>query len=172
MGFVTKLSSIAAILLCACNECHGEHWGYPISGGTKQYEVHVSESSPAGIPIDGDVDPVLLDKLTTYVEECLNQPIDRRSFVVKIPTNWHKSCDGSQQVLDSEAPQSGCAAKGLEPNPECPCRWRALIQCPNVIVSTPNLYIYQDALIRFVTGSTNPWADERLAKCAQPIVQP
>jgi len=175
------LALISAISLQACAPCSRGDWGYTIAGGTKEYAVQETRVTPRGVHVDDALNQTpdeSIDLLTDHVEQCLPQTIDRSSFVLKIPDNWHWACEnsdvvrGKQQLLDSEAPEYGCTAKGIEPQADCPCRWRALIQCPNVIVATPNLYLYQDALIRWVTGSVNPWADEHLAQCASPILPP
>lgn len=139
------------------------------------YLVAASQVSPSGIRFDDSdqhISGALLDRLVGEVETCLQKSIDRRSFVVKVPADWSLSCDGSQQILSSRAPDAGCIAKGEQPTPACPCRWRAVVQGPNVIVATPSLYLFKDALTRFVTGSQNPWADPALAKCAAPTTAP
>lgn len=162
-------------MLAACvpsNQCLQTRWGYMVGHGL-QYPTAPTETTPAGTPLDASgqaISGALVDRLTSEVAECLKVSIDPRSFVVKVPADWTASCDGSQQVLSAIAPESGCDAKGLTGS--CPCRWRALVQCPNVIVATPSLYLYKDALVRFVTGSVNPWADPELAKCAAPSTGP
>lgn len=165
------------LLLAGCapsSECLRVKWGYMVAHD-QQYPTSPTETTPGGIRFDDSGQAVsgeLLDRLTNEVSECLHMSIDRSGFVVKVPADWQPSCDGSQQVLTAIAPQSGCDAKGMSYDPQCPCRWRAVIQCPNVIVATPSLYLYKDALTRWVTGSPNPWADPALAKCASPSTAP
>lgn len=160
---------------CAPSQrCLRSAWGYSVEGD-RQYATSPTETSPGGIRFDDSGQAVageLLDRLTNEVSECLHMSIDRSGFVVKVPADWQPSCDGSQQLLSAGAPDAGCLAKGQEPVAGCPCRWRAVIQCPNVIVATPSLYLYKDALTRWVTGSANPWASPELAKCAMPSTAP
>jgi hypothetical protein len=115
--------------------------------------------------------------LTTEVETCLlsngyiSQKIDRQSFNVLIASDWFLSCDepgwGVNQLLPVSAPEEGCEAKGMTPDPACPCDWRAGIECPNHIITTPSFYLYKDALIRFITSIEDPWVGN-LATCATP----
>jgi len=149
-----------------------------------------------------DVSLELIDRLTDEVESCLKEkfgdppvlspeamqegqcfrntftlPINRSCLTIKIPDDWQYSCDGTQQVLpikstDYRPPDSACRVKGLEPTPECPCRWRAGIQDSCIVVSTPSLYLYKDPLIRLVTGCNNPWVNNDLAHCAAPSTPP
>jgi len=168
---------LAVLLLAlACTPVTTERWGYPNFPGEAPYDVRAASATPAGVrydPTGQAVSPAVLDRLTAEVEACTGK-IDRSSFVVKIPAppDWAPSCDGSQQVLRSRAPDDGCRAKGLTPDAACPCRWRARIQWPNVIVATPSLYLYKDALTRFVTGSRDPWSDPKLAPCVAPTTPP
>lgn len=78
------------------------------------------------------------------------------------------TCDGTQQVLLDEAPAASCEAKGLEPTPECPCRWRAAIQDQQVAVSTPDLYNVRDPIVRIVTRCMQPWSAPELVQCMKP----
>jgi hypothetical protein len=166
---------LAVVIGCATGrQCLPVGWGYIVPNHA-HYDVAPTETSPGGIRFDDSgqsVSGTLLDRLTREVADCLQVSVDSASFVVKVPVDWSVSCDGSQQLLSAEAPQLGCDAKGLPADPNCPCRWRALIQCPNVIVATPSLYLFKDALVRWVTGSNNPWADPALAKCATPSTAP
>ena len=162
---------VALFLLVGCAPVTVQRWGY---NEVPAYTVAASQVSPSGIRFDDSgqhISGPLLDRLTSEVEKCTGH-IDRSSFMVKIPKDWALSCDGSQQVLSSPAPESGCRTKGLDPTKECPCRWRALIQWPNVIVATPSLYLYKDALSRFVSGSRDPWGDPKLVACVQPTTGP
>lgn len=149
-----------------------------------------------------DISLEAIDRLTDEVETCLRLafgdppiipedvrqkaacrgktfrlPLARECFVVKIPDDWELSCDQSQQVLPLKStsyrpPDKLCEDKGLEPTPECPCRWRAGIQDDNTIVVTPSLYLYKDPLIRMVTGCNNPWGHPVLAHCVAPSTPP
>ncbi len=154
---------------------HPEHaFGYNLT--SPPYQVAADRVSPKGLHFDPSgqaISGALLDRLTDEVGECLGKSIDRAAFVVKVPSDWGLSCDKTQQVLPATgAGSGGCVAKGLTPSEECPCKWRAYIQPPNVIVATPSLYLFKDALTRFETGSMNPWADPKLAKCVAPSTDP
>lgn len=58
------------------------------------------------------------------------------------------------ELLDVPAPESGCAAKGLEATSECPCRYR-MIQQGTTVVTTPTVYLYD--LIERMTSCRNYW---------------
>lgn len=164
-----KTALLALLLLgCAPEVCNPIRWGYMVAHG-KTYPVGSTQLTPSGIRHDGG-DAATIDRLVGEVGDCLKMSIDPASFVVKVPTDTVMSCDGKQQELSAIAPMSGCDAKGL--HGDCECHWRAVVQCPNVIVATPSLYLFKDALVRFVTGSQNPWADPALAKCAAPTTDP
>lgn len=162
----------AGFLLFGCAEAPCEHkWGYYVLGDSPAYAVAATRVSPSGVAVDeegGPVDLLMLDRKVNEVEICLERAIDRSAFYVKVPAGWGLSCDGTDEVLPLLAPPAGCRAKGLEPDDACPCRWRALVQCPNVIVTTPNLHLFKDALVRWTVGCTNPWIDPALATCASP----
>lgn len=184
-----------------CSSCSELQWGYS-DGEFSRYSAKVFDKTPEGIAYDPSglpISPELIDRLTNEVNLCLTSmsptgqlpsdamsgsrcfqgktfqlPINRKSFIVKIANDWVLSCDGTQQLLPDpvKAGPAGCVAKGQTPDAQCPCRWRAGIRCPNVIVVTPSFYLYKDALIRFVTGCQNPWASQALSQCASPSTTP
>jgi hypothetical protein len=161
-------------LIVGCTPVTTERWGYNIQ--TPPYDITtMPQVTPLGVRFDSSgqvISGELIDRLVSEVEQCVGKSIDRDSFIVKIPNNWILNCDGSQQELSqSRASEAGCLAKGLKYDPKCPCMWRARIQWPNVIVTTPSMYLMKDALTRFVTGSSNPWQGA-LAKCASPSTGP
>lgn len=164
-----RTALLALFLLgCAPEVCNPIRWGYAVAGG-KRYQVGATTLTPGGIHHDGG-DAAAIDRLVGEVGDCLKVSIDRSSFTVKVPADWSLSCDGKQQELSAIAPMSGCDAKDL--HGDCECRWRAVVQCPSTIVATPSLYLFKDALVRFVTGSQNPWADPVLAACVAPTTDP
>lgn len=158
----------------------------------------ITPSGIAVDPTGQAVSAEFIDQLTDEVETCLadafgtppvipedvamasgclrrtfEMPFHRDCLTVKVPNDWEVACDSEQQVLPLSSttyipPDSLCRAKGREPTRACPCRWRAGIQDNNVIVVTPNFYLYKDPLIRLVTGCNNPWASPALARCAAP----
>lgn len=170
---------------CTFNSCSELKWGYA-PGAFDSYEVNSVSVTPSGIAYDDSglpIDPALIDRLTDEVEQCLSSlqmldcgrvvlPIDRKSFVVKVASDWVISCDKTQQLLPVLSGDAGCLAKGEQPSDQCPCRWRAGISCPNVLVVTPSFFLYKDVLIRFTTGCRNPWASEALSLCASPSTAP
>lgn len=167
--------AVALVLAAGCQPgklCTPASYGY-VTTNDVSYAVATDHVSPSGIHYDPSGQKIageLLDRLTDEVAACLGRPIDRASFRVKIPSEWTLSCDAQQQLLPSGAPGEGCDAKGLQG--ACPCRWRAIVQCPDVIVTTPSLYLYKDALVRLVVPSADPWSSPALAKCASPSTGP
>lgn len=177
--------------------CGEEHWGYTIGtfNAYKLGELHKTSKGIAYDPSGMNISPELIDRLTDEVEECIAKtypggaiskdlqvsaqcwgssffPIDRSSFVVKIVSDWEYSCDKTQQVLPVDAPEIGCFAKGQTPTEQCPCRWRAGIECPNILITTPSLYLYKDVLVRFLGTCADPWNTPVLAKCVEPTTTP
>lgn len=163
---------LAALLVVGCAPAPCEQqYGYYILGDFEGYGVTPTRTTPTGVGVDeegGAVDLDVLDRKVNEVEWCTEQSIDRSAIRVKVPPGWGPSCDGTDEVLPLRAPPNGCRQKGLEPDEACPCRWRAVVQCPNVIVTTPNLHLFKDALTRWLTGCDNPWTDPALAECASP----
>lgn len=183
-----------------CASCSEMQWGYS-DGEFSRYSAEGLYQTPEGTLYDPSglpISPELIDRLTNEVDKCLTAisptgnlpsdmqsgsrcyqgsfqlPIAKKSFVVKIANDWVLSCDGTQQLLPDpvKAGPAGCVAKGQTPDAQCPCRWRAGIRCPNVLVVTPSFYLYKDVLIRFVTGCQNPWGNDVLAQCASPSTTP
>ncbi len=168
------------------------HYGF-------SYDIAPAFTTPNGIRVDPTgqkVSAALVDRVTDEVERCLTEtfgdppripadvvkagvcradtfalPLPRSCIVVKVPDDWTLNCDKTQQVLPLLTP--GCdPAKHQTPTPECPCRWRAGFQEPNVIVTTPSFFLYKDVLIRTATGCANPWGHPALMKCANPTTDP
>lgn len=184
----------------SCDYCSEFRWGYS-DGEFDHYTPNLTHTTHAGTQYDPggqNISPELIDRLTDEAESCLHEtfpdgklpisvvgssqcltysfahPLDHTSFNVMIPNDWMLSCDSSQEVLPTpvESGDAGCVAKGLDPNEKCPCRWRAGIRCPNTIIATPSMYLYKDALVRFITGCRNPWASPELHKCVSPSTTP
>jgi hypothetical protein len=187
--------------LSSPSQCLETRYGYTSVGMFDAYEFDESRKfttskgvmvDPAGLKISA----ALVDRLVDEVESCLkdnfpngelpqdvtdkigsksasfNLPIDRSEFKVRVAADWLLSCDGKQQVLPILADPKGCVAKGFTPTAECPCRWRAGINCPNTIVTTPNFFLFKDALLRFILDSSNPWGHPTIARCATPSTKP
>ena len=183
---------------CIYDTCDEVQWGYSYGEFDAYNNVNADHVTPKGIRFDPsgqDISGELIDELTDRVEACLirtlpganlsqgvktasvcvgdhaNLPIDRHSFVIKIANDWHLNCDKTQQLLPVHAGDEGCLAKGEHPTAQCGCYWRAGIRCPNVLIVTPNFYLYEDVLIRFVTDCQDPWVTP-LDACASPLTGP
>lgn len=85
--------------------------------------------------------------------------INRDCLVVKIATDWSVSPCSGQQVFPCNIDPAVCEAKGIEVTEECPCMCRSMIQDENVIITTPDLYLFRGELARMITGCNNPWFD-------------
>jgi hypothetical protein len=159
-----------------------------------RYDVHPDLTTPKGVRVDTSghmVDSAAVDCLIDRIEKCLYEqfgkgdrlvypdieycpaiidfPANRKCMVIKIAGDSTTSPCTGQQVLTWQAPNSACEAKGQSPDKECLCRWRAGVQDGNVLVVTPNWYLFPDWFIRLHYGCLNPWSDKRLAKCAKPL---
>lgn len=169
-----------ALTNCSISTCSETKWGYSYSEFDR-YDVVLDHTTTAGTlydPSAQNISPLLIDRLTHEVDVCLTDlgysPINYQSFSVKVVGDWVLNCSGTQQELPDPvwAGNGGCVSKGQAPSIACPCRWRAGIKCPNIILTTPSFYLYKDALTRFVVGTDNPWASPELAKCASPSTTP
>lgn len=145
------------------------------------YDTHFDQITPSGILIDTsgqNIDLVEIDQEVAELESCLSdfrvlpkeadciattfEFPNRNCLRVKIANDWFWSKDGTQQLLPSAAPIELCRAKGLTDDE---CWWRGGIQDGNVIITTPNLVIFKDPLIRVITGCNLSWSGG-LEKCA------
>lgn len=172
--FILALAGLVLRAACiGCTACDEGYWGYP-GGSFDHYTLGALSRTPGGVSYDPSgqtVDPLLMDTYVDEVESCLKRPVDRSSFVIKVAGDWHLGCAanpwGQQQLLPVVAPDIGCEAKDLTPTTACPCEWRAGIECPNILVVTPNLLLLKDVLIRWTTGTDDPWIPQYSA-CASP----
>ena len=197
-GFIKSLLLIG---LCACSPIDEECGNYSFAA-IEDYKVNGETYTHEGIHVDADenYDLSILDRVTNEVYSCLQTTfpslklssdvisdawcfkkkirlVQKSCFEVKIPSDWRLSCDGSQQVLKDEAPVESCKSKGLNGNfDECPCSWRAGIQQKEnttpIIVTTPNLYLYKDPLLRYITSCDYPWSSPPLSTCMSPSTRP
>jgi hypothetical protein len=154
---------LASALIYACAPAPWEQkYGYYLDR-SPNYDVN-PVVTPGGVRYDGEVDVEQLDFLTNQLESCLERSIDRSSFVVKIPNDWTYSCDGTEEVLPFVSVFDK-TCKGQTATETCPCRYRAVLQEPNVVVVTPNLKLYRDALTRLLLNTTNPWSNPEISPC-------
>ena len=178
------LFSIWLLSSCSRPEC-GEYFHFYSS--MANYSVD-PERTNDGIEYDGPAHPSLIDQAFKEVEECLSDtlplgeipedlrrvadctvsvfhlPIRRECISVKIPDDWFWNQDKTEQLLPIPAPEELCQAKNLSGEG---CYWRAGIQDNTIILTTPNLKLLKDPLIRIITGCNNPWADPRLSECVR-----
>lgn len=157
---------LSQVLGCVPAPCE-QKYGYFLEE-SPHYELSDIRVTPGGVRYDDsgqNLSPEFIDRATDDVENCLERSVDRSSFFLKVPSDWTYSCDGTDQVLPFQTYDKTC--KGKTATEACPCHFRALVQCPNIVIATPNLLLYKDALIRFITSSTNPWESE-FATCATP----
>jgi hypothetical protein len=172
---VKTARALGVLFMCAASGCEPapceQRWGYRLRGDSPAYAFQPTLRTPEGIEVDASANPhpgALAARVALAVDQleaCLETPIERRTLRVKVPDDWGPSCDGSDEVLPFVAAVGEC--KGKTATETCPCRYRAIVQCgePCIVVATPNLLLFKDALTRLVTGSADPWGDERLAPC-------
>lgn len=158
---------LATLLIAACGGGIWSHtFGYYLDR-EPNYPLTNVVASPGGVQYDNEVGDLLdvqqLDFLTDSLETCLERSIDRSSFVVKIPADWTYNCDGTEEVLPFITPDRSC--KGKNATDACPCRYRAVLQEPNVVVVTPNLKLYRDALSRLLLNTSNTWGNPEISPC-------
>lgn len=83
--------------------------------------------------------------------------VKRECLIVKIALDWYTSRCSGQQVFPCDINPQVCIDKGLEITNECPCQCRSMIQDENIIITTPDLYLFRGELARMMTGCNNPW---------------
>ena len=181
IGRTLAVMVLFLLAVAACGVCQEARWGYTPNGCFDHYVVGPTRTTPGGVSYDPSgqpINPLLIDRLVSEVAACAPS-LNRSSFTVKVASDWYlepAACElpqwGPQQLLPVTAAEEGCTAKGYSASVDCPCRWRAGVECPNIIVTTPSFYLFKDALLRFVTGSTDPWANSLLESCAQPTTLP
>lgn len=182
------LSALIAILIVT-SACGNNCEYYPQYDWGFNYDFDPYLISPEGILVDPSgqtVDLVKIDRLTREAIDCIDavfytltraekkaalcpnteyRKLSQSCVNLKIPNDWVWSCDRKEQLLKDVAPQEGCTAKGFDVDLGCPCRWRAGVQKNNIIISTPNLKLYKDPLVKIQTGCQNPWNSKTLTKC-------
>lgn len=97
------------------------------------------------------------DSNLNYRTDFTDISVRRECLTVKIAPDWYVSACSGQEVFPCDIPPQVCIDKGLEITDECPCRCRSAIQDENVVVTTPNLYLFRGELARMITGCNNPW---------------
>lgn len=165
------------LLLLFLVSCGQEEDVCSISPLTNQFEykTNFNQTTPDGVKTDlSGQGTELLGQIDTKIKEtetCVKKlipdfSINRQCLRVKIPNDWVLSCDGTEQLLPWNAPQELCNQKGFLPDPNCPCLWRAGYQKPDILVSTPNLHLFKDPLIRMFTNWNNPW-EGIISECSE-----
>ena len=96
--------------------------------------------------------------------ECVRKKIElqpRECIIIKIVPPIYSTCS-DWQFTNAYAPDELCIEKGFYPTKECPCRWRSAIQNDVVLITPPNLYLWD--IIRIYTGCNNIWKSP-LSQC-------
>ena len=90
--------------------------------------------------------------------------IDRTSIAVKVAADWHWSGEmcgdvgyGRQQIFPCNVDKKLCEVKGLTVTADCPCECRGSVLQQHVVVTTPNLHLFDNDLIRIVVGCNFIW---------------
>jgi hypothetical protein len=144
------------------------------------YRIHTDAVSAAGFRIDSSGYPLTREYLSVVddrllaIEQCMQEvdpkldAIDRDCFTIKLVKPEHSVCSPEEEFLPVEAPRVLCEEKGLQPNPECPCRWRTAVQDHDVLIvpfaSDPKKLNLWDA-VRIHTGYNDVWSTP-FARCA------
>jgi hypothetical protein len=179
------MKKLLPLLLLSCaSSPWSQKYGYFPGGDINQYaNAQPSEITPFGIlynDYNQHINVNTIDKVVNNLQQCLGYIIDRSKFVILFPTNWTLNCNKSQQILpiigignSSNNNNSNCHEKELCGN-NVTCHYRAVVAQPNVIVTTPSMYLLKDALTRFITGSTHPWSDPLVvnSECLTPDTGP
>ena len=183
---------ILLLFLGACgvppDQCYINHYQ-----NITNYEVNPN-TTIAGVMVDDgsfDFDREILADRILAIEECLvgaagpldpkekeegrclkdslePLPFKRDCLVIKIVESVYSPCSPNEGFLPVEAPQALCEEKGLEADPNCPCRWRTAIQDDNVLIvpleSAERMNLWD--LTRIWSGCNNQWKVTNLTKCA------
>jgi hypothetical protein len=175
----TLMLTFAAAVYAGCNAV-----GYVGQfANVTTYGVSPSDRTPEGVVVDASgfkVDLAAIDSHIDKVEQCLRDkypdgslpadvvknghclsdkfdPVIQRSFLtVKVAPDWHNGCL-NEQVFPCGVDPKYCEAKGITPTPECPCECRGAVQDNDTIVTTPDLHLFDNDLIRVVTTCNYIW---------------
>jgi len=180
-----KTWAAALLLLAACRpQCYPESRTF----NWTSFEVPADfVRGYKGIMIAGNLDASRVNKVVRTVEQCLQGveakmsqeekgearcdgfspwPLEVRScLIVAEAPGWHVSSCTGEQLFSCEVGQSPCAAKGFEPNPQCPCSCRGTFQDRQTAFVTPNLRLLPATLVTAMTGCQSPWT-EHLGPCS------
>lgn len=152
------------------------------------FEVKPNAKTSKGVKVDIaqglKVDLVAMDGRLDKIESCLQgiptfvlteeqrqawscpmrawkpAPLKRECLEIKVVHAVGSSCHPEWQFIDALAPEASCTAKGLQPTPECPCRWRAGIVDEYKIVTPPAMYLWNVTYV--ATACSNPWGTAAL----------
>lgn len=158
------------------------------------FKVKQTTTSPKGLKLDlsevpqAKIDLNQLDQRVSKMIACMDEELTKvnhrpprewacaRSEVE--PFKWHWDCPtikvvpavtskcSTEEMLPVLADPALCRAKGVEPTPECPCRWRTLVQDNGfVVITPPRMYLWE--LARVITGCDNLWVSP-MARCLTP----
>lgn len=96
-------------------------------------------------------------------------PKDFECLSIKITSEWVWSCDGEQQLLLRDAPQSACNAKRFEQDDECSCRYRGGIQDYGIAVFPPQLSVLEMVVTQYISNCHQVYSDPQLAACVRGV---
>jgi len=140
------------------------------------YDISPDIALESGIRVDSggwEIDTKKLDERLTSIDKCLIDTakefgyidvlsgLKTECIVIKV-VDPVEGCS-EQQFIDVLAPEKLCKAKGVEPTPNCPCRWRTALQDDNVVITPPSIYLWE--VVRMHTGLDLIW-DTPFVKCA------
>lgn len=179
------------MLFWVCQGCGKHPCGNTASPEFYDYKFKPTYTTEAGYKVDTsgqDIDISTIDARVAATVECMNNvDFDRVEgaycyetvkypaicikdcLKVKITKKWDWSYDGKYQLLRKDAPIEGCIQKGFEEDPDCPCRWRAGIQDPGIVVVPPDMALFEGTLVQWAAGCINPWGDKQLRECTRNI---
>lgn len=164
-----KCLLLSLLVTASCyDECYVQRYDWGFS-----YNVEPNIVTEYGIKVDTSKrvypDKVfsLMDRMTQEVESCLNKKVDKQCLRVKIPRSWFTSEYTGHQLLKDKAPMDACIQKDLDPDKGC--YWRAGLQDGYKVITTPNLYLYKDPLVKFVTGEEEVWV--KYPECVSPGIE-
>ena len=102
------------------------------------------------------------------IRNTFDTTIHRDCMKVKVASDWHVGCSG-EQVFPCNIPIKYCEDKGIvidphckqgqAPSPDCPCpcECRDAIEQNDTVVTTPDLLLFDQSLIRLVSGCNWIW---------------
>lgn len=150
-----------------------------------RYKVEVTRRTPGGVAVDDpnwQLSDTAIDTAIAQVEACLPKmpkrwsvgqaaiyaggchkwdvprAINRAGLVIKVAPDWYVSKCSGQELFPCMVGASDCRAKGVDPEPDCPCACRQAVQWDFVVIVPPGMALLKGGIMRAVTACENPWA--------------